>query len=199
MAAALTRAGVQPNHISVFSVVCAAVGAAALVGTALVDGVGLRVGLLLLAAGGIQSRLLCNLFDGLVAVEGGRRTPAGEIYNELPDRVSDILLLAAAGHACRGAGWERELGWAAAAVAVGIAYVRALGGQLGTAQQFGGPMAKQQRMFVLTVACATTTAETLLHWPLRSMAWALIIILAGSVVTAFRRTGRVAAELRRRG
>ena len=198
-AAALTRAGVQPNHISVLSVVCAATGAAALFGSATLDSVPLRVVLLLLAAGGIQARLLCNLFDGLVAVEGGRRTPNGEIYNELPDRVSDILLLAAAGYACRGTGWERELGWAAAAVAVFVAYVRALGGQLRTAQQFGGPMAKQQRMFVLTVACGTTAAETLLRWPLRTMGWALALILAGSVVTAIRRTGRVAAELNRRG
>ncbi len=194
-AAALTRSGVQPNQISVLSVVCAFFGAAALVGSGEIASSAVRVVLLLLAAGGIQGRLLCNLFDGLVAVEGGKRTKTGEIYNELPDRISDLLLLAAAGYACRGTGWERELGWAAAALAVFVAYVRALGGQLGTAQQFTGPMAKQQRMALLTLACVTTGAETLLGWPLRTMTWALGLIVLGSVVTAARRLVRIAAEL----
>ena len=197
VAAALRRAGVQPNQISVFSVVCSFLGAAALLGSAWSTGVAARIALLLLAAVAIQFRLLCNLFDGLVAVEGGLRTKTGEIYNELPDRVSDLLLLAAAGYACRGGGWTHELGWTAAALAVTVAYVRALGGQLGVTQQFCGPMAKQQRMFVLTVACVTTGAETLLGWPLRTLTWALGLIALGSAFTAIRRTARIAAELER--
>ncbi len=197
MAAFLTRSGIQPNQISVCSVVCAVLGAAALVGSGTTANLAGRVALLLLAAGCIQGRLLCNLFDGLVAVEGGQRTKTGEIYNELPDRISDTLLLAGAGYACRGSGWEHELGWTAAALAVFVAYVRALGGQLGTAQQFCGPMAKQQRMAVLTLACITTGGETLLGWPLRTMFWALGLIMLGSVVTAVRRIVRVAAELER--
>lgn len=179
------------------SVVCAFVGATALVGSGWVAGLASRVTLLLLAAVCIQARLLCNLFDGLVAVEGGQRTPTGEIYNELPDRISDVLLLAAAGYAGRGAGWEHELGWAAAALAVFAAYVRALGGQLGTAQQFCGPMAKQQRMATLTLACLTTGAETILRWPLRTMTWALGLIVLGAALTAVRRITRIAAELKR--
>ncbi len=197
VAALLTRSGVRPNQISVLSVVCAALGAASLVGSGTVVSLAGRTTLLLFAATCIQGRLLCNLFDGLVAVEGGRRTKTGEIYNELPDRISDTLLLAAAGYACRGTGWERELGWAAAVVAVFVAYVRALGGQLGVGQQFGGPMAKQQRMATLTLACMTTGAETLLRWPLRTMTWALGLIVLGSVVTAARRLARIAVELER--
>ena len=194
----LTRAGVHPNQISVGSVGCALLGAAALVGSGSCNGIDGRVALLLVATGGIQARLLCNLFDGLVAVEGGLRTKTGEIYNELPDRVSDLLLLAASGYACRGSGWTHELGWAAGALAVATAYVRALGGQLGAAQQFCGPMAKQQRMAVLTAACVTTAAETLLGWPLRTLPLALGIIVLGSVWTAARRTRRIAAELESR-
>ena len=197
-AVALRQAGWQPNQISCLSTVFAGVGAAALVGSSLVASVPGRVELLLLAAVGIQLRLLCNLFDGLVAVEGGLRTKTGEIYNELPDRISDILLLAAAGYACRGVGWERELGWAAAALAVAVAYVRAFGGQLGVAQQFVGPMAKQQRMAALTVACVTTAGETLLGSPLRTMVWALGLIVLGSILTAARRTIRIARELESR-
>ncbi len=195
VAGALTRAGVRPNQISVLSVACAFFGAAGLAATGFVASVPARASLLLAAAVCIQLRLLCNLFDGLVAVEGGRRTKTGEIYNELPDRISDLVLLAAAGYACRGTGWELQLGWAAGALAVAVAYVRALGGQLGAAQQFCGPMAKPQRMATLTVACLTAGAETLLGWPPRTMTWALGLIVLGAIVTAVRRTVRIAREL----
>lgn len=197
-ASLLARLGLRPNQISVGSVVCAALGAGAFVGAGQVAGTGGRVAFLLLAGGCVQARLLCNLFDGLVAVEGGLRTKTGEIYNELPDRLSDVLFLAAAGYATFWTGWERDLGWAAAALAVMVAYVRALGGQMGAAQQFGGPMAKQQRMFTLTLACATTAAEILAGRPTRTMTWALGLVAAGSVVTVARRTRRIARELEAR-
>ena len=157
-------------------------------------GIPARVAWLLAAAVGTQLRLLCNLFDGLVAVERGRRTKTGEVYNELPDRVSDFVLLAAAGYACHDHGWELPLGWAAA-LAITTAYVRALGGQLGASQQFCGPMAKQQRMATLTATYLTTSVEPLLGWPLRTMTWALVLIAVGSLVTVVRRTVRIAREL----
>ena len=47
----------------------------------------------------VQLRLLCNLLDGMVAVEGGRSSPVGALYNEVPDRVADSLLLVALGYA----------------------------------------------------------------------------------------------------
>lgn len=195
-AANLARRGWRPNQISVGSVVCAVVGAALLIGAGQGSiGAGAKVCLFLLAGGCIQLRLLCNLLDGLVAVEGGLRTKTGEIYNELPDRVSDALFLAAAGYATYWTGWERDLGWAAATLAVIVAYVRALGGVAGASQQFCGPMAKQQRMFILTLACVTTTAEIFLHRPERTMTLALGLIAAGSVVTVARRTARIAREL----
>lgn len=197
-ASLLARLGLRPNQISVGSVACAALGAGALVGAGQVVGRGWRVALLLLAGGCVQARLLCNLFDGLVAVEGGLRTRTGEIYNELPDRISDVLLLAAGGYATLWTGREHDLGWAAAALAVMVAYVRALGGQMGAAQQFGGPMAKQQRMFTLTLACGTTAAEVLAGWPTRTMTWALVLIIIGSVATVVLRTRRIARELEAR-
>ena len=200
LAGNLGRAGVRPNAISVASVGFAALGAGALLLAArhVGDRPSTRVVLFVLAGGCIQLRLLCNLLDGLVAVEGGFRTPAGEIYNELPDRVSDVLLLAAAGYATAWTGWERDLGWAASAAAVVTAYVRALGAQAGAGPAFGGPMAKPQRMFVLTLACALTAGEVALGWPTRVMTLALALVAAGSVLTAARRTRRVVRELESR-
>ena len=194
-AKALTRLGLQPNQISVLSVASAALGAAAFIGSGHCSHTWERVTLLLLGGGFVQWRLLCNLLDGLVAVEGGLRTKTGEIYNELPDRLSDVLFLAAAGYATYWTGWERDLGWAAAAAAVIVAYVRALGGQMGAAPQFCGPMAKQQRMFTLTLACVTTSVELLLGLPLRTMTWALAVVALGSLFTAARRTVRIAREV----
>ena len=63
----------------------------------------------LAAAACIQLRLLCNLFDGMVAVEGGFKTKSGEIYNELPDRVADVLILAGAGYAMPSSEWLHSL------------------------------------------------------------------------------------------
>lgn len=177
------------------SVGFAALGAAALVGAGQVHGVAGKVALLLGAGGCIQLRLLCNLFDGLVAVEGGLRTKSGEIFNELPDRISDALFLAAAGYVTVWTGWEPALGWVSATLAVITAYVRALGGQAGAAPQFGGPMAKQQRMFTLTAACALTAGETLLGWQPRALTLALALVALGSAATAWRRTVRIVREL----
>jgi phosphatidylglycerophosphate synthase len=69
--------------------------------------------LLLLAAAGVQFRLLCNLLDGMVAVEVGRKTKGGEVFNELPDRASDVVLLVCAGYASAaavGPAWAAALG-----------------------------------------------------------------------------------------
>src|SRR5262249_12344062 len=84
LAASLARAGPRPNAISLASLVFAGIAAAALAASR--DGSdGLRAVLLLAAAAGIQLRLLCNLLDGMVAVEGARRTKSGELFNDVPD------------------------------------------------------------------------------------------------------------------
>lgn len=177
LAAGLAGRGVTPNAISIASVAFAAAGAAAIVSDV--------PALLLLAAVCIQLRLLCNLIDGLVAVEGGMRTPDGELFNEVPDRVSDSLLLVAAGYACG----IPELGWGAALAAVLTAYVRALGGALGLEQDFSGVMAKPQRMALLTVACLVGIV-----W-LDAFTVALAAIAAGSVITCATRLAGIRRRL----
>src|SRR5215475_6504615 len=87
----------------------------------------MRAALLVVAAAGIQLRLLCNLLDGMVAVEGGRGTKSGEVFNDAPDRLADVLIFVGAGYALRWPDWGSALGWAAAVVAVLTAYVRILG------------------------------------------------------------------------
>ena len=138
----------------------------------------------------VQLRLLCNLLDGLVAVEGGRRSAVGELYNEVPDRVSDAATLVGLGYAL---GSLPVLGWAATAVALFVAYVRAAGVVAGARQAFGGPMAKPHRMAAVTLAAlVAAAAPAAWHVP----AWALGVVIAGGAVTAVRRLGAISADLR---
>jgi phosphatidylglycerophosphate synthase len=183
--AGLAARRVAPNAISVAGAVAAGAGAAALVGAAQAAG-GVRVALLAGAAVAIQLRLLCNLLDGLVAVEGGLGGPDGELFNEVPDRVADSVLLVAAGYAAS----VPELGWAAALAAALTAYVRALGGALGRPQDFTGLMSKPRRMALLTGACLGAVAT------LDVLALAVAVIFAGSLVTAAGRLARLRRALR---
>ena len=92
----LQRMGVRPNQISILGVVFAAIAAVCFILAGRSEG-GTRIALLLAAAMAMPLRLLCNLLDGMVAVEGGLKTPSGALYNEFPDRLSDPLILVGAG------------------------------------------------------------------------------------------------------
>lgn len=182
----LLRTPIAPNTVSLAGIAFAAAGAGAFL---LVEGHGRWWWLA--GAVCVQLRLLANLLDGLVAVEGGRFSPSGSLYNEFPDRIEDSLLLIAAGYAAG----QPTLGWAAALMAVGTAYARALGGSLGLAQDFGGPMAKQHRMAVLTVGAVLAV----LLPALPVMAAVLAAIIAGTLLTAGLRLRRIAQALREQG
>jgi phosphatidylglycerophosphate synthase len=195
LAGMLAQAGIGPNAISLASIGFAALAGLALLGTA-TTGAALQPVLWLVAAAGIQLRLLCNLLDGMVAVEGGRGSKSGEVFNDAPDRLADIVILVAAGYALPWPSWGSVLGWVAATLAVLTAYVRVLGRALGRPQDFCGPMAKQHRMAVLTVACIAAIAEGLLF---QNRGWALgaglAVVAVGSALTIVRRLIRLVRAL----
>jgi len=149
----------------------------------------------LLAALFIQARLLCNLFDGMVAVEGGRGTQSGELFNDIPDRIADPLILVAAGYSVISYDWAASIGWAAGLLAVMTAYVRTLASSIGVPVDFGGPMAKQHRMALMTLACVLSAMQAWLWSSDLSLTVALVIVIAGCVVTIYRRTTRAYAYL----
>jgi phosphatidylglycerophosphate synthase len=182
----LAKAGVTPNSISVLSIAFAVIG-------------GLCIYYLdnplgwLLGAACVQLRLVCNLLDGMVAIEGGRKSKVGPLYNEFPDRIADTLFLVPLGYAA-GLPW---LGWAAALLAALTAYVRVFGGAVGLVQDFGGVMAKQRRMAALTLGLVAQSIEA----PLFGSHWSLLvtasIVAAGSLVTCITRTLAIAANMER--
>ena len=197
LAGQLARLGVRPNAVSIASVVLAA-GAGVCLAISPGAGSNARAALFLAAAALIQLRLLCNLLDGMLAVEQGLGRRTGVLYNDIPDRIADVLVLAGAGYAAASEPWGSALGWTAAALALFTAYVRVFGGSLGMSQNFAGPMAKQHRMFVLTVVAIASAMEAWLWLPMRAMLLGLVVVVLGSIVTAARRIHRIARELEAR-
>jgi phosphatidylglycerophosphate synthase len=179
----MARLGFSPNGVSLLGLGFAAAGAGAIL-----------AGWWWVAAVGVQARLLCNMLDGLIAVEHGKGDKLGGFFNEVPDRAEDVMLLLAAGYAAGGE-WGATAGWAAALLALGTAYLRQAGGAMGLPQDFCGPMAKQHRMFVLTV---TLLVAGLLSEPGRVLETGLGVIVAGAAITAARRIARMLGALKAR-
>ena len=181
----LLRTPITPNQISVLGVAFSGLGAWALAGAANAPWS------YLLGALAIQLRLLCNMFDGMVAVEGKRGSSAGPLYNEVPDRIEDTFFMVAIGYAID-ISW---LGFVAALFAMFTAYIRVLGGSLGLAQDFRGPMAKQHRMAVLTLGCLAAGVESYLGSTHYCLLLALAVVALGSALTAVRRILAISAQL----
>lgn len=184
----LARTSVTPNQISI-----ASMGFAALAGLAFYLSIGaegwIRVCFLLGAALCCQLRLICNLLDGLIAVEAGKGSPDGAFWNEAPDRVSDVLIFAGIGYGLGLPG----LGWAAGALAVLTAYIRELGRATTGENDFSGPMAKPQRM-----ATVTGAALAAMFWnPALVLNIALWIVAIGAGATTLRRSARMIARLKK--
>ena len=189
LAAWAVQRGYTPNQISRASIAFSAFG---LIFFALSPfGPGLWQFLcLLLAAATIQGRLVCNLIDGMVAVEGGQGTKDGPFWNEAPDRLSDLFLLVGAGIAAGNPG----LGTLAAALAIATAYLRELGRAEGFPPDFTGPLAKPQRMAVLTVG----TIVAALYGGAATLGLTLWIIVLGTALTIVSRSMRLLNALRAR-
>ena len=198
LAARLAETGVTPNAISISGMFAGILAGAAFAYTRNSQSAHVWF---VLGAGLMQIRLLANMLDGIVAMQTAQASPVGELFNEVPDRVSDSAIFIGAGYA---AGGIPALGYLAALTAVFTAYVRAAGKVAGAHQEFCGPMAKPQRMALMSVAAlyvgfAPATwqprFDSLPDWGV--IAWALLVVVVGSLATALRRLGRIANALRK--
>jgi phosphatidylglycerophosphate synthase len=196
--AGIVKAGVSANSISVAGMVAGILAGLAFALTSYQPDFARWAWLA--AALFIQLRLLANLLDGMVAIESGQASVVGELYNEVPDRVSDSAILIGAGFALGG---SPVLGCLAALAAMSTAYIRAIGKSVGAGQVFCGPMAKQHRMAVLTVVAIYLGVTPLAWHPAgfwlisgQLVSLALLLICIGSLLTAIRRLLRVVAHCR---
>lgn len=188
----LVRLGVSPNAISVIGMASAIAAGLAFAATSQVEGLTIRV---LWVAGAVlcQMRLLCNLFDGMVAVARRIASPKGELYNEVPDRVSDAAIFIGLGFA---EGGSVAIGLVAALVSVFVAYVRVMAKSTGAPNDFAGPMAKPHRMAVVTIGAvliAVSPASWRSGW--NEVDVLLFVVIVGGLATAVRRLRRAARYL----
>ena len=196
--------GISPNAVSIAGLIVGTAAGVALWATSRAQGMPLRA-VWLAAAVAVPLRLLANMLDGMVAVQQDRTSRVGELYNEVPDRVSDTAALIGLGYA---AGGDPTLGYLAACGALLVAYIRTMGAAAGAGHEFCGPMAKPQRMLVVTIVALYGALAPAAWQPgvpgvaggaqgLRGLAaWALGVIIAGCLWTAVRRLRRVARTLR---
>src|SRR5216110_2263798 len=192
----LAAQNVSPNAISIAGMCACIVAGIALGVTSVAD---YRI-LWLIAALGAQLRLTANMLDGMVALASGRASKVGELYNEIPDRVSDAAVFIGAGFAWGG---NIALGYIATILAIFTAYIRAAGKIAGAPNEFCGPMAKQHRMLVITLICLYS-AITPSSWQAISfnsskiglMSLGLVVIVVGCVITVIRRVSRITQALK---
>jgi phosphatidylglycerophosphate synthase len=192
----LASRNVSPNAISIAGMCACIVAGIALAATSITHN---RI-LWIIAALGAQLRLTANMLDGMVALASGRASKTGELYNEVPDRVSDAAVFIGAGFA---SGGNIALGYIATILAIFTAYIRAAGKIAGASNEFCGPMAKQHRMLVITVI-SLYSAFTPRSWQMITfndsqiglMTLGLVVIVVGCVITVIRRVGRIAHALK---
>lgn len=193
VAAFLAKRGIKPNQISLLSILFAGLAGGCLLWSPHV--LKFKTVLFLLSALCIQCRLLCNLFDGMVAIEGGFKTKSGAVFNDLPDRIADPIILVSAGYAVTTFAAGVIVGWLAGLLSVLTAYVRFLGVAAGTTEFFIGPMAKQHRMAVMTASLIGASIAALWAYHEQIILSGLIVVCIGCCLTVFRRVKKIIDEL----
>lgn len=187
------RLGIHPNWVS-YSSIAASAGAGLCFWRA-----GAAPSLLIVAVALCYVRLWLNMLDGMVALASGKASRIGEIVNELPDRISDVLIFTGVAHS----GLCHPLsGYWAAIFALLVAYVGILGQAVGAQREFSGLMTKPWRMVVLHVGAWITLG--LLWWGdgriryggLSVLDWTNLAIVAGCLQTIGVRLARIVRTLR---
>ncbi|TVL91080.1 CDP-alcohol phosphatidyltransferase family protein [Streptomyces sp. SAJ15] len=170
--AALVRREVSPDALTAAGVICA-VGAAVTLAVAPAPLAAPPVAALLAA------RLAFANLDGALARETGRTSRRGAVVNELGDRVADLAVIA--GFVTLAPLWLVALAGLAATLP---SWVSLAGAAAGAARRNGGPVGKTERCLLVVVAAATGWAVPV-----------LIVVAAGSALTALVRLGGVWREL----
>ncbi|WP_127716911.1 CDP-alcohol phosphatidyltransferase family protein [Halobacteriovorax sp. HLS] len=192
MAKKLAGLGITPNQISLLSVFFAALAAISFYYSKDSN----SIVALFLAALFIQLRLICNLMDGMVAVEHNKKTVLGDIFNDVPDRFADFFIIVGAGYAVSDHFLALPLAYTGGAVAILTAYIRVLGASLKSPNYFSGIMAKPQRMAILTVSALVNIVLVKFDITFNLLYISLWIIVVGGLVTCFTRLAKIVKDLK---
>lgn len=186
------RAGIHPDVFSYASIAAAAIAAWLFFASRT------HPRYIVLAVAFAMLRLWLNMFDGMVALEAGKASRKGEIINDLPDRISDVLIFVGIAHS----GWcNAYYAYWVAIAAVIVAYVGLFGQAVGVKREFSGVMAKPWRIVVVSLGALTTMFLVLngqRYWfaDFAVLDWTHFVILAGCAQTVFVRLSRIFRALK---
>ncbi len=187
------RHGIHADAISYFSLLAAALAALSFWQSSRYPA------LLIVAPLFCLLRLWCNMLDGMVALAAGKASWRGEVLNDLPDRISDVLIFVGAAHS----GWMNPLfGYWAAIMSLGTAYVGMLGQAVGAERQFGGWMSKPWRMVALGLGAWLTYSLFRLEdgdqsfAGLTTLEWTCVLVILGCLQTSAQRLARILRALK---
>jgi phosphatidylglycerophosphate synthase len=190
------RANIHPDVISYCSIVAAAAAALCFWKAEQCPW------LLLFGPAFCYVRLWCNMLDGMVALASGKASWRGEILNDLPDRISDVLIFAGVAHSGFNAAAS---GYWAAIFALLTAYVGLFGQAVGTHREFSGWMSKPWRMVTLHIGAWITLGlvwwgDAAIRWGrLTVLDWTCLVVVLGCVQTIWVRLSRIMRILSSKG
>ncbi|MDQ2903101.1 MAG: CDP-alcohol phosphatidyltransferase family protein [Chloroflexota bacterium] len=179
---ALVKRHVHPDVITLAGVVCAGLLGAVLVGSG-------QWPLLALAVPPLAiGRLAANALDGLVARHSGLAHPRGELFNECCDRISDILVFGSLS-------FTRQviapLAWGVLVLALLSSYIGITAKAAGGKRQFGGLLAKADRMIFLTLFAPVVILKGPVAWN-----WLLLAFIPALLITLVQRYRWAAIDLK---
>lgn len=185
------RLGIHPDAVSYASVVAASAAAVCFWKASACPW------LLLIGSFFCYVRLWLNMLDGMVALASGKASLRGEILNDLPDRVSDVIIFVGVAHSglCHMLG-----GYWVAIFALLVAYVGTFGQAVGVQREFSGLMAKPWRMVALSIGAAITAGlmwggQPLDYGRLTVLDWTNGLIIVGCLQTIAVRLARIMRSL----
>jgi phosphatidylglycerophosphate synthase len=129
----------------------------------------------------------------MVAVAAGKASKKGEIINDIPDRVSDVVIFIGMAHSH----WCHRLpGYWVAISALLVAYVGLFGQAVGVQREFSGIMSKPWRIVVLSIGAIATSIQVHREGPYWIGGWLLLdwanfVIIAGCAQTIVIRLMRI--------
>lgn len=147
-------------------------------------------------------RMTLNTLDGVIAIRRGNLSLRGEVVNALPDRYSDIFVVAgiALSPLCRT--W---LGMAALATMFLVSYTGMLGKALNVQWQHHGPMGKVERLSIVMIAALVQffvlPHHQTVHWigiTATPMEWSMAVMVVLGQYTVLRRLRGQLREIRQK-
>ncbi len=185
------RLGIPPDAISYLSIVAALAAALCFWKS------GTNTWLLIIAPLFCYLRLWFNMLDGMVAIAAGKASARGEIVNDLPDRISDVIIFAGVAQSDL---MNPLIGYWTAILSLLTAYVGLFGQAIGGRREFGGIMSKPWRMVALSLGAWAmfvyrSPAELHHFGGLTILDWTCLVIIAGCLETIIVRLKRIVTAL----